>query len=299
MTMLTAILLWTSITARGVINPIVVAAPEGANSALYFTLRNSSQNEDRLLRVTCDCAQRIEIRTRDTRDLGVDDGGRHTDVAPFLVMPPQRLVELRPGASRYLLLVRLRRPLVAGETVDMTFHYARGSDTRHVRIVADPQAGWAAALAEEEGPRRLAALEGLAGWCWRGSLPGGRRTDTRCFSPAYGTFMQDHYAVEGGAAPLRGYTSYFHDIMGMTTTFRDYGQEGARRVGRVVPANNGLIFEDYPPQATGRWEIHARTHWRRDGPDAWLVVAEARRSAEWRELWRLRMVRVGPAPAAD
>ena len=295
MTMLIAMLLYTSITSRGVINPIVVAAPEGANSALYFTLRNSSQNEDRLLRVTCDCAQRIEIRTRDTRDLGADDGGRHTDVAPFLAMPPTRLVELRPGASRHLLLVRLRRPLVAGQTVAMTFHYARGSDTRNVRIVADAQAGWAAGE-PEFGPRRLAALNDLAGWCWRGNLPNGRRTDTRCFTPAYGIFMQDSYSVEAGADSRTGYTMYFHDIMGMTTTFRDYGQDGARRVGRVVPTSAGVTFEDYPPQSTGRWEIHARTHWRRDGTDAWLVIAEARRNAEWRELWRLRMFRLGRSP---
>ena len=289
MSMLLAMLL-TSITARGIINPIVVAAPAGEDSALYFVLRNSNHSEDRLLEVTCDCARRVEIHNMVTRD-----GARHMDVEPSLAMPPARLVEIRPGGSRHLMLIGLRRPLVAGERIAMTFRYASGSETRDVRVVADSREGWAAGMAGN-GPRRLAALEGLAGYCWRGTVPGGLRTDTRCFSAAYGNFMQDHYAIDGGVAARTGYTMYFHDVMGMTTSFRDRGPEGVRRGGRVVPTDTGLTFEDYPPEPTVRWEIRSRTRWRRDGADAWLVIAEARRSAGWRELWRLRMVRAGPSP---
>lgn len=290
MMLLSVMLLWTSITPRGVINPIVVAAPAGANSALYFVLRNSSQNEDRLVRVTCDCAERVETQTARRGDLFL--GGESVP------MPPARLVELRPGASRHLLLLRLRRPLVAGETLEMTFHYTRGSDVRRVRVVAEPQSGWEATWSEGE-PRRLAAMNGLAGWCWRGTFPGGRRTDTRCFSPAYGSFMQDLHRVEGVAAPWVAHTIYSHDVMGRTTSYGTYAPDGTRRGGRIVPTADGVIFEEYPQQPTARWESHARTHWRRDGADAVLVTAEARRSAGWRVLWRLRMTRAGPSPPAD
>src|SRR5690349_2650416 len=105
MSMLIAMLL-SSITARGIINPIVVAAPAGEDSALYFVVRNSSRDEDRLLGVTCACAERVEIHNMITRE-----GSRHMDVEPALDMPPARLVEIRPGGSRHLMLIRLTRPL--------------------------------------------------------------------------------------------------------------------------------------------------------------------------------------------
>lgn len=286
MSMLIALML-SSITARGVINPIVVAAPAGGNASLYFVLRNSSREEDRLLRVTCRCADRIELLRARGGDPGLD--------TQSVAMPPTRLVEMRPG-GRHMFLVRLRRSLVAGETAEMVFHYARGSETRAVKIVAEAQSGWAESVAAM-GPRRLAPLEGLAGWCWRGTFPGGRRTDTRCLSPAYGMFMQGWHIVEGGSAPTIAWTMYTHDVMGRTTRYDYRGPDGERRYGRVVPAVAGVTFEDYPQQTeTGeRRDMLVRTRWRRDGADAWLVVAEGQRSAEWRELWRLRMVRAGEA----
>jgi copper(I)-binding protein len=291
MSMLVAMLFWSTITARGVINPIVVAAPSGAGTSLYFVLRNSSRNEDRLVRVTCACAGRIEVLRARGGDPGLD--------TQSVAMPPARLVELRPG-GRHMFVLGLRRPLVAGETVEMTFHYAQGAETRAVRIVADAQAGWAEGLARtgpRQGPRRLAPLESLAGACWRGSFPHGRRTETRCFSPTYGNFMQDWLVVEGGTTPSVTWTLYSHDVMGRSTRYEYSGPDGARRAGRVVPTDEGVTFADYPQQTpTGeRSAMLVRTHWRRDGADAWLVVAETQRSAGWRELWRLRMVRAGPA----
>ena len=56
------------------------------------------------------------------------DGRRHMDVEPALVMPPEQLVEVRPGGSRHLMLIRLQRPLIAGETVPMAFLYANGTE---------------------------------------------------------------------------------------------------------------------------------------------------------------------------
>ena len=285
MSMLMAMLLWSSITARGVINPVVVAAPAGGNSALYVVLRNSAGTEDRLVRVTCSCAERIEV-------LAARDGGLHLE-GESVALPPERLVELRPGGTRHLSLLRLRRPLVAGQTVDMIFHYAQGAETRAVRIVADAAAGWTAGLAGT-GPHRLAPLEPLAGWCWRGTFSGGRRTDTRCFSPAYGMFMQDRYVSEGGPAHSAGYTSYMHDVMGMSTGFRSRGPDGRQRYGRIAQAEGRLLFLDYPEPVTGRFTT--RTSWQRDGADAWIVRSEILRWDGWRERSRLRMVRAGPAP---
>jgi hypothetical protein len=44
--------------------------------------------------------------------------------------------------------------------------------------------------------------------------------------------------------------------------------------------------------------MRVRTRWARDGTDAYLVVSESlTRGGAWEEAWRIRMVRVGPAPA--
>ncbi len=287
MSLLLAMML-SSITARGVINPIVVAAPAGEDSALYFVLRNSAGHEDQLLGVTCACAERVEIHNMVSRD-----GRRHMEVEPALAVPPSRLVEIRPGGSRHLMLIRLTRALVAGETVSMAFLYPDRTETRDVRVVADSRAGWARGLAESR-PRRLAPLADLAGWCWRGTYPDGRRTETRCFSPAYGMFMQDRVVIEGGAAPVVGFTTYSHDIMARSNSYRFRAPDGTQLFGRVVPVATGAQFLDYadPPTA----EPDRRTSWTRDGADAWLVRGEVRQPYGWRESWRLRMVRAGEAP---
>jgi len=283
MSMLLAMML-SSITARGIINPIVVAAPAGGSTGLYFVLRNSSRDENRLLRVTCACAARIELLTARGADLDLS--------AEPVVMPPERLVELRPGAARQLRLLRLTRPLVAGQTMSMTFHYADGSETRDVAIVAEPFAGWAAGTST--GARHLALLEALAGSCWRSVATGGRPVVTRCFSPAYGMFMQERQGAQAGGAPFVNHVMYSRDVMGMTTSFRDNAPAGAQHAGRVVADGDGLLFEDYPVDAAGR--VTTRTSWRPDGPDAWLVRGEMRFPRGWRESWRIRLVRAGPSP---
>ena len=105
MSLLAALMMWSQITALAVIDPVVEAAPDGANAALYFVIRNSSGTEDRLVGVTCDCAERIEIHYM------VGAGSRRRmNVQPSLAMPPSRLVEVAPGGSRHLMLIGLRRP---------------------------------------------------------------------------------------------------------------------------------------------------------------------------------------------
>jgi len=106
--------------------------------------------------------------------------------------------------------------------------------------------------------------------------------------------MQDHHLSEGGATPLAGYTTYFPDIMGGSTSYRFSAPDGARRFCRLVPTATGVQFLEYADPPTD--EPNRRTDWSRDGADAWLVRGEVRRADGWRESWRLRMVRAGPSP---
>jgi copper(I)-binding protein len=292
MSLFAALTMLSSITAVAVIDPVVEAAPEGANAALYFVIRNSSGTEDRLVGVTCDCAERIEIHA-----MAGAGNGRRMDVEPSLAMPPARLVEVAPGGSRHLMLIGLRRQLVAGQSVSMTFRYASGGDdARDVPVVADSRAAWASALARPRPPR-LAAMAFLAGSCWRGAFPDGRRTDTHCFSPIYGgNFLQDHHVVEGAPTPYSGYSLYRYDVMGRSITYQYRASDGSVSGGAARPIAGGLSFPAETHRARDGRETTIRSMWTRDGADAYLVRAEARAGGGWRELWRMRMVRIGPTP---
>jgi copper(I)-binding protein len=290
MSLVTALMMWSSIQAIAVMNPIVVAAPAGEDAAAYLVIRNAGGSETRLIGASCDCAERVEIHA-----VAGSGGERRMDVEPALPLPPARLVEIRPGGARHLMLIGLKAPLVAGQTVPMTFRFEHGSDTRDVAVVADSAAGWSAALAEDR-PARLAALAFVAGSCWRGTFPDGRQTDTHCFSPIYGNFMQDSHVVEGSPTPYSGHTLYHYDVMGRSIIFHYRASDGSESAGVAVPTASGLSFPAETHRAPNGSETTIRSAWTRDGADAYFAVAEARRGAGWRELWRMRMVRTGPTP---
>lgn len=292
MTLFAALMMLSSIQAVAVVHPMVASAPAGSDAALYLVIRNSSGTEDSLVGVSCACAERIEIHNM------VGAGAeRRMDVEPSLAMPPSRLVEVAPGGTRHLMLIGLTRPLVAGQSVSMTFRFASGGgETRDVPVVEDMRAAWASALARPR-PARLEAMAFLAGACWRGTFPDGRQTDTHCFSPIYeGDFLQDGHVVEGAATPYSGHTLYHYDVMGRSITYQYRASDGSVSGGVARPTADGLSFPAETHRSPDGRETTIRSTWTRDGADAYLVRAEARAGAGWRELWRMRMVRTGPTP---
>jgi copper(I)-binding protein len=284
-------MLLSSITAVGTINPIIRAGPAGEDVAAYLVIRNSAGTENRLVEVRCDCAERVEIHNV------VGSGGeRRMAVEPGLALPPGRLTEIAPGGARHLMLIDLRARLVPGQRVSMTFRFANREETREVPVVADTAAAWSTALAEPRPPR-LQALAFLAGSCWRGTFPDGRQTDTHCFSPIYGgNYLQDRHVVEGAAAPYSGDTLYSYDVMGRSIRFEYRASDGSHSVGRAVPTANGLSFPEEVHRSPEGREMTIRSSWTRDGADAYVALSEAREGSGWRELWRMRMVRIGPTP---
>ena len=291
MLLLATSLLLSSITPVGTINPIVRAGPAGEDVAAYLVIRNSAGAETRLLEVSCACAERVEIH-----NMAGTGGERRMAVEPGLALPPGRLTEIAPGGARHLMLIGLRAPLVPGQRVSMTFRFVNRVETREVPVVADTAAAWAAALAEPR-PSRLQAMAFLAGSCWRGTFPDGRQTDTHCFSPIYGgDYLQDRHVVEGAAAPYSGDTLYSYDVMGRSIRFEYRASDGSHSVGRAVPIATGLSFPEEIHRSPAGREMTIRSSWIRDGADAYVALSEAREGSGWREMWRMRMVRVGPTP---
>jgi hypothetical protein len=135
----------------------------------------------------------------------------------------------------------------------------------------------------------------VVGSCWRGAFPDGRRTDTHCFTPAYGgAFVRDRHVVENGPRPYSGETFFRWDAAASRIRYAYYATGGNFSAGAATPLENGLNFSD-ETMAGGRERMEIRSSWRRDGADAYQVRTEVRQGEGWREVLRMRMERVGPA----
>ena len=105
-------------------------------------------------------------------------------------------------------------------------------------------------------------------------FPDGRQTDTHCFSPIYGDFLQDRHVVEGGPTPYSGDTLYRYHVMA-----RSIGFVYTPRTGRAAPAGradrDGMTFPEETHRSPDGSEMTIRSAWTRDGADAYLVVSES------------------------
>jgi len=146
--------------------------------------------------------------------------------------------------------------------------------------------------------RELQPLAFVAGSCWRGTFPDGRRTDTHCFTPIYGgAFLRDVHVVEGAPTPYSGETLFRWDSGLRRIEYDYYASDGAHSSGGALPAVNGLVFPEEARRAPDGSEMEIRSSWTRDGDDAYVLLAERLQGETWHRLWEMRMVRLGPAPA--
>jgi hypothetical protein len=94
----------------------------GTNSAVYFLLRNQGGVADRLMGVETSAAGSVEIH----ESRMVDDVMRMRKVdGPDI--PPQGVVELKPGGL-HLMLLGLTKSLVEGDKIHLTLHFQRSGE---------------------------------------------------------------------------------------------------------------------------------------------------------------------------
>jgi cytochrome oxidase Cu insertion factor (SCO1/SenC/PrrC family)/copper(I)-binding protein len=117
-----------SLAAAAVAEP-APAAP----AALYLTLRNRSDRADALVAIHTEAAARTELH----RQIG-HEGMSHMQPVGALDIPAQGELRLEPG-SDHAMLLGLRRPLRAGDTITVELQLRRGG-TRPVRV---PVVGYA------------------------------------------------------------------------------------------------------------------------------------------------------------
>jgi hypothetical protein len=129
----------------------------------------------------------------------------------------------------------------------------------------------------------------LAGSCWKGTFPDGKRTDEHCFEWIYGgQFLRDRHTVKGGEAPYGGETIYYWDAESKLVRYLYINVLGGHMQGTVTPRDGALYFpqEKY---SDGKMEQIYRSSWRPDGDDAYLSVAEVKVPDGWKEAWRIRL----------
>ena len=138
----------------------------------------------------------------------------------------------------------------------------------------------------------------LAGACWRAAFPGGRMTDTHCFSPILnGHFLRDRHIVSHAPDPYLGETIYRWDAAARRIHYDYYASDGSHSAGTAEAAANGLTFLDEQHDAAGGNAMQIRSTWTREGADTYVALAETRDGDGWRELFRLRFTRIAQPPA--
>jgi copper(I)-binding protein len=96
----------------------------GPVSAAYMLIENRGGAADRLLRASTDAAAVVEIHETQIDDQGV---GRMRPLVEGLEIPANGSVRLEPGGY-HIMLMDLRRDLVAGEIVRLTLTFESGKE---------------------------------------------------------------------------------------------------------------------------------------------------------------------------
>ena len=92
----------------------------GAQSAaVYISLRNHSDDEDRFFRVDGDVAERVEIHTHTQDDAGVM---RMVELEEGIAIPSGDTHLLRPGGD-HIMLLGLTEPLEQGDTFELVLYF--------------------------------------------------------------------------------------------------------------------------------------------------------------------------------
>lgn len=268
---------------------ILRAAPEaGADIAGYAAL--TSARDDRLIGLACDCAERVEIH-RVARE-----GGEVSMVTEAeLALPANRRIEVRPGSPLHFMLTGVRAPMAAGERHMLTLRFAEAGEMAvPFTAVVDSAAGWAQAALSAE----LQPLAFLVGSCWRATFPGTTQTDTHCYTAMPGgRQIRDRHVVEGAPAPYSGESIYRWDPAARQIRYEYFASDGGYSGGAAVPTAEGISFPDETYVGPDGQRLALRNAMTGIGADGYDARSEMREGEGWREMWRMRFTRVGPAPS--
>ncbi|MDW8311479.1 MAG: copper chaperone PCu(A)C, partial [Burkholderiales bacterium] len=106
------------------------ASPAIKNSAAFLVVENKGATPDRLLGVSGDVAQKLELHTM-VREAGVM---RMREVPAFDI-PAGGKLELKPGGL-HIMLIGLKQPLKEGERFPLTLKFEKAGEVK-VQVLAE------------------------------------------------------------------------------------------------------------------------------------------------------------------
>jgi copper(I)-binding protein len=96
------------------------SAGASGNGAAYVTLHNTGTTADQLVAVSTDAAGKAEVHLSK-----MENGISSMAPVPSLEVAAGATVEMKPG-SYHIMLLGLKAPLVAGQTIPLTLTFAHG-----------------------------------------------------------------------------------------------------------------------------------------------------------------------------
>ncbi len=93
-----------------------------ANGAAYMLIANQGETNDKLLGVTSDVAQFVEVHKTE-----MQDGVMRMQQVEFIEIPAKSQVELKPGGY-HVMLIGLNRDLVPGDKIQLLLNFEKAGD---------------------------------------------------------------------------------------------------------------------------------------------------------------------------
>src|SRR5262249_32650028 len=138
----------------------------------------------------------------------------------------------------------------------------------------------------------LEPLAFLAGHCWKGEFPDGKRTDEHCFAWMLdGRALRDTHVVRApGQADAKGETIYYLNSASRRVEYFYIENGGGFMHGSVEPLPDSLLFPDAPYVDAGE-SLTVRARWTRKGDAEYEAWSEAQVRDSWATLLKVRMKR--------
>jgi hypothetical protein len=149
-----------------------------------------------------------------------------------------------------------------------------------------------AGIVSAEPSDLLKPMAFLAGHCWKGTFPDGKKSDEHCFAWLYGgQVLRDTHTVRtADAAVFTGETTYYVDTAGKRIEFLYIESTGGFSRGSVDSAPGALSFPDGRYTSDGE-TLAYRASWTRRGDQAYEALSQAQTPKGWATMFRLVMRR--------
>jgi len=149
-----------------------------------------------------------------------------------------------------------------------------------------------AGAASAEPKELLKPMAFLAGHCWKGTFPDGKKTDEHCFAWLYGgQALRDTHTVHAAGQPdFVGETTYYVDSDAKRVGYLYIENVGGVSTGHMENTPDALLFPDGRYASDGE-TLTYRASWTRRGDQAYEAFSEAQTPTGWVTMFKLVMKR--------